>query len=410
MENIFDYAEKYCNIDFDEFSYNKLDSLIFSQLAYIEYEKIFEFNSPLTLIDIWRIITETYSEDELLQFSLIMQKAILLLCIISNGKRYRNIVAKDYRNEVFDAEEKQFSALTFEMQNGENIIAFRGTDETLSGLKESAALSFTFPIYSQIQAIKYLNEHLKNDNKKYHLTGHSKGGNLSVYSAVECNDDLKNRIIDIYNFDGPGFSNEYIKSKSYDLINEKITTIVPEGSIIGRIFNHDEKILIVESEEHGISQHHIYNWHVNDNDFEYSTSANYSSVLFEKTINDVLMNVEKEKIESVFETLFEILDATDAKTLNEIKELKAEKFVEVLKVLDNKDAENQRYVIEILTLMVKFGIINIMPEIKYDFNDFLDYIKSGKISYAKIQEKAKISNLKNKVNMKNIDKNINKLS
>lgn len=410
MENIFDYAEKYCNIDFDEFSYNKLDALIFSQLAYIEYEKIFEFNSPLTLIDIWRIITETYSEDELLQFSLIMQKAILLLCIISNGKRYRNIVAKDYRNEVFDAEEKQFSALTLEMKNGENIIAFRGTDETLSGLKESAALSFTFPIYSQIQAIKYLNEHLKNDNKKYHLTGHSKGGNLSVYSAVECNDDLKNRIIDIYNFDGPGFSNEYIKSKSYDLINEKITTIVPEGSIIGRIFNHDEKILIVESEEHGISQHHIYNWHVNDNDFEYSTSANYSSVLFEKTINDVLMNVEKEKIESVFETLFEILDATDAKTLNEIKELKAEKFVEVLKVLDNKDAENQRYVIEILTLMVKFGIINIMPEIKYDFNDFLDYIKSGKISYAKIQEKAKISNLKNKVNMKNIDKNINKLS
>lgn len=410
MENIFDYAEKYCNIDFDEFSYNKLDALIFSQLAYIEYEKIFEFNSPLTLIDIWRIITETYSEDELLQFSLIMQKAILLLCIISNGKRYRNIVAKDYRNEVFDAEEKQFSALTLEMKNGENIIAFRGTDETLSGLKESAALSFTFPIYSQIQAIKYLNEHLKNGNKKYHLTGHSKGGNLSVYSAVECNDDLKNRIIDIYNFDGPGFSNEYIKSKSYDLINEKITTIVPEGSIIGRIFNHDEKILIVESEEHGISQHHIYNWHVNDNDFEYSTSANYSSVLFEKTINDVLMNVEKEKIESVFETLFEILDATDAKTLNEIKELKAEKFVEVLKVLDNKDAENQRYVIEILTLMVKFGIINIMPEIKYDFNDFLDYIKSGKISYAKIQEKAKISNLKNKVNMKNIDKNINKLS
>lgn len=410
MENIFDYAEKYCNIDFDEFSYNKLDALIFSQLAYIEYEKIFEFNSPLTLIDIWRIITETYSEDELLQFSLIMQKAILLLCIISNGKRYRNIVAKDYRNEVFDAEEKQFSALTLEMKNGENIIALRGTDETLSGLKESAALSFTFPIYSQIQAIKYLNEHLKNDNKKYHLTGHSKGGNLSVYSAVECNDDLKNRIIDIYNFDGPGFSNEYIKSKSYDLINEKITTIVPEGSIIGRIFNHDEKILIVESEEHGISQHHIYNWHVNDNDFEYSTSANYSSVLFEKTINDVLMNVEKEKIESVFETLFEILDATDAKTLNEIKELKAEKLVEVLKVLDNKDAENQRYVIEILTLMVKFGIINIMPEIKYDFNDFLDYIKSGKISYAKIQEKAKKSNLKNKVNMKNIDKNINKLS
>lgn len=410
MENIFDYAEKYCNIDFDEFSYNKLDALIFSQLAYIEYEKIFEFNSPLTLIDIWRIITETYNEDELLQFSLIIQKAILLLCIISNGKRYRNIVAKDYRNEVFDAEEKQFSALTLEMQNGENIIAFRGTDETLSGLKESAALSFTFPIYSQIQAIKYLNEHLKNDNKKYHLTGHSKGGNLSVYSAVECNDDLKNRIIDIYNFDGPGFSNEYIKSKSYDLINEKITTIVPEGSIIGRIFNHDEKILIVESEEHGISQHHIYNWHVNDNDFEYSTSANYSSVLFEKTINDVLMNVEKEKIESVFETLFEILDATDAKTLNEIKELKAEKLVEVLKVLDNKDAENQRYVIEILTLMVKFGIINIMPEIKYDFNDFLDYIKSGKISYAKIQEKAKIPNLKNKVNMKNIDKNINKLS
>lgn len=405
MENIFDYAEKYCNIDFDEFSYNKLDALIFSQLAYIEYEKIFDFNSPLKLIDIWRIITETFSEEELLQFSLIMQKAILLLCIISNGKRYRNIVAKDYRNEVFDAEEKQFSAITLELQNGENVIAFRGTDETLSGLKESAALSFTFPIYSQIQAIKYLNEHFISDNKYYHLTGHSKGGNLSVYSVVECDDSLKDRIIDIFNFDGPGFSSEYVKSKPYDLINEKITTIIPEGSIIGRIFNHDEKILVVESEEHGISQHHIYNWHINDNDFEYSTEANYSSILFEKTINDVLENAEKEKIESVFETLFEILDATEAKTMNEIKELKPEKLFEVLKVLDNKDAENQKYVIEILTLMVKFGIINIMPEIKYDFSEFLDYIKSGKkINNQKIQENLKLTN------PKNIDKNIVKLS
>ena len=37
------------------------------------------------------------------------------------------------------------------------------------------------------------------------MGGHSKGGNLAVYSAVFCGEAVQNQLMRVYNNDGPGF-------------------------------------------------------------------------------------------------------------------------------------------------------------------------------------------------------------
>ena len=54
--------------------------------------------------------------------------------------------------------------------------------------------------------------------EKLIVGGHSKGGNLAVYSAVFCKDSVKNRIERVINADGPGFDKSVILTDNYKKI------------------------------------------------------------------------------------------------------------------------------------------------------------------------------------------------
>ncbi len=86
-----------------------------------------------------------------------------------------------------------------------------GTDDTIVGWKEDFNMSYQHPIPAQIQAVSYIDEVAAQTKKKIRIGGHSKGGNLAVYGAARCKSKFKKRIINIYNNDGPGFDEAFIK-------------------------------------------------------------------------------------------------------------------------------------------------------------------------------------------------------
>lgn len=73
-------------------------------------------------------------------------------------------------------------------------VAFRGTDVTITGIKESAMLSYMFPVPAQIEALHYFQESAMVFEGNVYACGHSKGGNLAVFAAVNCSNSLKNRL------------------------------------------------------------------------------------------------------------------------------------------------------------------------------------------------------------------------
>ena len=81
-------------------------------------------------------------------------------------------------------------------------------------------------------------------------------------AAMHNPEELQERIIEIYNNDGPGFRESVRGLPEYQRIAPKICTLVPQYSLVGVLLSHDADFEIVKSTETGISAHNGYTWEV----------------------------------------------------------------------------------------------------------------------------------------------------
>ena len=156
----------------------------------------------------------------------LLADSYLVLKHMQNTVRFKNAkLGKFYSNT--DAEkEMQFAAVHILLDDGTTYIAFRGTDDSLVGWKEDFNMAYKAPVPSQIAAREYLNATIKFGFRKYRLGGHSKGGNLAVYAAVECNERIQSRIINVYSNDGPGFRKGMIESANYQKMKNRMNLLL----------------------------------------------------------------------------------------------------------------------------------------------------------------------------------------
>lgn len=112
-----------------------------------------------------------------------------LLQQIAKSSRFGALTVRDAVSVLND--EIQFAAMTVDLPDETHIIAFRGTDGSLTGWREDFAMSFESPVPAQAAAQKYLEHHLMQDAGDVIVTGHSKGGNLAVYAAAHTKADLQ---------------------------------------------------------------------------------------------------------------------------------------------------------------------------------------------------------------------------
>ena len=119
----------------------------------------------------------------------------------------------------------------------------------------------------------------KYPEKKIRIGGHSKGGNVAIYSAITASKEVQDRIIKVYNYDGPGFNKDIINKYGNDKIISKIETYIPQDSVVGRLLNHKEKMTITLSIEKGILQHDIFSWQVLKDDLCHSEVTQFSWII-----------------------------------------------------------------------------------------------------------------------------------
>jgi len=239
---------------------------------------------------------------------------------MGESERFGKLLATKYINKIDQEQEKQFAAITVLMPDNTIFVSYRGTDNTIVGWKEDLNMSFKSHIASQISAKKYL-EIIAQEypDKKIRIGGHSKGGNVAVYAATFVNKEIKDRIINVYNNDGPGFCDDVIETPEYKEMIEKVHTYIPQSSVIGRLMNHREKYTVVKSVQKGIMQHDLYSWEVLGKEFVTLEEVTNGSEFVDKTIKEWLENVEPTKREQVIDVVFDILNTTDAQTMKEIK-------------------------------------------------------------------------------------------
>jgi len=322
MSNILTYIKNYGELSFDKLAFNELDNLIFSQLIYINFTNIVTNKiSKDEFITIKDSSNKYYDLHQTLDTSiglLIPDEVLPMLKALANSKRFGELKLHGYIHEINKKETKQFSSLAIEIKNNLYYIAFSGTDDTLTGWKEDFNMQFMNFIPAQKAAEKYLDKYMKILKGDFILGGHSKGGNLAIYAATKCFPLKKKHIINIYNNDGPGFNKKILESSAYKKIENKIIHFVPESSVVGLLFNHTGELNIVKSSQAGIFQHDAFSWKTSKTEFILCKELSTESKLISQTLKSWLLKMSEAEQKEFINSLFDILESTEATTLTEL--------------------------------------------------------------------------------------------
>jgi 5-carboxymethyl-2-hydroxymuconate isomerase len=191
------------------------------------------------------------------------------------------------------------------------------------------------------------------------ICGHSKGGNLSEYASAFCDKRIQKRIIEVYNNDGPGFRNEIIVHPSFLAIADRIHTFIPQSSIVGMLFEHEEKYTVVESVQKGLMQHDLFSWQVTHNDVVRVNDITSDSKFVDKTLKEWLGSLHPEQRKELVNHLYEILTSTNAETLQELTSQWMKTAAAMIKTMSNMDANTKKNLAKIFSILVKAATNNI---------------------------------------------------
>ena len=358
MANIFDYIEWRGDLSLSKDKFNEIDNLILSRFSYLPFDDLIEENEIVTIKE----LTNRFLNRDINKMSILWADDINLFPAMGFSKRFGEMKATKYVNKISVEEEKQFSAITIIMPDDTIYVSYRGTDNTVVGWKEDFNMTFKSHIPSQIDAVKYLEEVAKEFPNKLRIGGHSKGGNLAVYSAIFVNEDIKNRIIKIYNNDAPGFNDEIIETKEYKDIIKKVDTYIPQDSIFGRLLNHKGKYTVVKSTQKFVMQHDLYSWQVSGNEFVYLKEVTNGSKFIDKSIKDWLDQIDMDKREQVIDIIFQIINKANVKNFSDLKGnwfLSARGLLNSYKAIDS---ESKKMILETLTALLKIAKYNFFEE------------------------------------------------
>lgn len=356
MANILDYIEWRGDLSFKVSPFNEVDNLIFSQLSYMDFSGVIpeidnrQFITIREARDKYFILHE---EEENSKETVLIRNSIELLKKMADSRRFSGIRLSNYIQKTDVEQETQFSAVCIEPDRKTVYIAYRGTDDTIVGWKEDFNMGFMEAVPSQTEAVHYLEQVMRHKLKKIILGGHSKGGNLAIYAAVNCTEKIKKKIVRIYNNDGPGFTKKMVHSSGYKAMLPKIVMIVPESSMIGMLLEREGEYTVVKSSQKGLLQHDAMSWSVQGTGFERIEEINLKSQILNRSIKSWLDTLDNGQRAQFVDSLYTILTSTQAKTWSELKSQGWKSVLPLLKTFTSMDKETKKFVIMTIQALVK---------------------------------------------------------
>ena len=145
-----------------------------------------------------------------------------------------------------------------------------------------------------------------------YLGGHSKGGNVAVYAAAKAEPALQQRILGVYNNDGPGFTDILMGDPGYIAMVPKIHTFIPQSSIIGMLLEHEEPYTVVKSSLFSILQHECFSWEIKGGDFVHVDEITEHSRFIDRTLKNYLAEMDKNERSEFVDAFFSLLGAGGA--------------------------------------------------------------------------------------------------
>ncbi len=384
--NIIAYLQTYGQETFSERAFSEVDALILCQFSYLKFDGIIPeipewlsagdghsenqtgsektagrtLKNPaymdhnagglpkmVTLLDIWRnpnrenMFYDTRFEEE----NRALAEAMLL------SKRFRNARFGLFMDFVSGQEQVQFSTLTCVLEDGSVKIIYRGTDESIVGWREDMDMAFTYPVPGQELSSRYLELAAGCFDGALDILGHSKGGNLAVYAAMNASGQVQERINTIYNMDGPGFKKGVCSLELFAKIEPKILKIIPRSSLVGMILENYGGYRVVDSSAVGLLQHFACSWVVEGREFAWLDKVDEGQRILNDALHEWLNRLTEEDQRAFVDTLFEILEASGAADLVEFTQDYKGCITRMIGALQNQDPAKKKQAVGVIRLL-----------------------------------------------------------
>ncbi|MBR5470943.1 MAG: DUF2974 domain-containing protein [Oscillibacter sp.] len=369
MANILDYVDWRGDLTLAQSSFNEVDNLILAELSFLNWKGIVPApgeGESVSLRQAEEAFFARVPAGETVDMGVLVPQAIPdLLRKAAASDRFGEMRLAGFVDLLDVQRGEQFAALTVETGDGAVYLAFRGTDDTLAGWKEDFEMAFLPEIPAQKKALEYLNVMARQyPRKKLRLGGHSKGGNLAVYAAVFAPERLQKRIETVWSNDGPGFHENILSLPQHAQIAERIRSIVPKSSVVGMLLEHEEDYAVVDSSQLGFLQHDGFSWQVRGSGFVHLHQVTEQARLSDQELRAWVQTLTVEDREKFVSALFDVLSASGAVTLTDLKADRVKAVTAMVKAAKDLDKGTREGLLNFISILFKGNLRMVLEGIQ----------------------------------------------
>lgn len=316
--NYVDFLKDKQDVSFDELALTELDFAIFSEIVYLPLDSVMADRNNLLFKDVAIMFLDHYESMTNINAYLCAPHRIEIMKVVKDSKRYEAIELM-YFSDYVDAQ-SNFTALTFQLNSQERVVAYRGTTDSIIGWRENFNLAIGKNMPSQVLAYNYLLKQIDEGTYRYYLTGHSKGANLSVYAALQLEVPQAEKIQGLYIFDGPGFESLKEYTNHPIITDKKIHHYIANFSIVGLILNHSSLPIVVNCKSMSLLHHLTNLWQVEGSQFTRRKEMSASSQLFHYVSTEWIKVTTVSDRKKYINDLFDIVLDSGIQSFNELND------------------------------------------------------------------------------------------
>lgn len=354
MDNIIGYLKEFGGYTFSERPFNEVDALILAQFSYFGWGNVIPGLSKNTEAVSLEQMKEKMDASEVFYFKMYEIDNKKLWAELLASRRFAHMKC-NYISDIFsETMQTQFCAFTVFPEGELPVVIYRGTDDTILGWKEDYDMAKDAPIAGQRIASMYLRQVALRLEGDFMVVGHSKGGNLAVFSVLDNNEDVQKRVAGIYNYDGPHFRKDILDNYEYEKIKDKIHKYIPQSSVVGILMETEHDYKVVYSAAHvGSKQHNPYNWAVKRGEFVYEDDVHGHSKRLNEMLQSVIGNMDNDQIELIGRLIFAILEAGDISSTEELWGDERKSISQLLASMKNMQPELKEQIKELVGELIK---------------------------------------------------------
>lgn len=324
MSSLLEYMNAYADVSFTEMPFGDGDNALICKLSYMPFERVIGADVTAEPVPYPAAAEKifAYNDKKFIPLGLAIDETVSIYTMdLARTRRYGEMKMAGCACVDQPSPCVQFAAQTYILPDGVIVIPFRGTNDSIFGWKEDLDILTRGTIPSYKLAMDYLKKAAAAfPESRIILCGHSKGGHVALRTALKAPKEIRDRIVAVYNNDGPGFDDyRLFRTPEYKELLPRYHHYLPASSLVGLMLAHDPDYKIIHSTQFlGVKQHDVTTWQMDGADLEILEDLTDIGKITDLMMKQFLLAVtqkQKEALDTVMEAL---ILATGQGTLQEL--------------------------------------------------------------------------------------------